>query len=84
MTEETHPYRKIWASVVLLAIKDKEALEALDDVPPSEMNINHVKKRRNILNWGTPRYPTPAGGSPAVWLKSDYCGEIMSMIGIRR
>lgn len=84
MIEETQPYLKIWASVILLAMKDVEDLEDLDAIPAGKMKDHERKKRLKIIGWGTKEYPTAAGGSPSAWLESDYCQQIKSMIGIRR
>ena len=72
MIEESRPCRAMWCAVVLKAYRDVAILEEFDTLP--RLDTHQRKRVRNITN----------GVHPSEFLASDYCHEILSMIGINR
>jgi len=72
MTEESRPCRALWAAVVLKAYRDVGILEEFDAMPELDL---HQRKRVRLIT---------SSGDPTEFLASDYCHEILSMIGINR
>jgi len=70
--EEARPCRAMWAAVVLKAYKDISILEEFDALP--SLDLHQRKRVRNITK----------SGHPSDFLASDYCHEILSMLGINR